>query len=127
MIRGGTEECISNNLEINFANDHSCARVGTFGKGKRNPYRRTDSQDSDEQTKSEASATSKDPASSLTQKQENTESGKTSNVSQRNSKMYKCASSDDILGARGSSWASSPSTNQEENLYEPLNKEMSGK
>lgn len=47
-------------------------------------------------------------------------------AAQRNSKMYKCASSDDILGARAGPWASSPSAAQEENLYEPLNKELNG-
>ncbi|OQR75934.1 hypothetical protein BIW11_08100, partial [Tropilaelaps mercedesae] len=97
----------------------------TFGKGKKNANRRADNQESYEQAKSEASVGTKESASSSSRHGGATDASKgQQSVAQRNSKMYKCASSDDILGARAGSWASSPSAGQEENLYEPLNKEL---
>ncbi|XP_022698656.1 uncharacterized protein LOC111265912 [Varroa jacobsoni] len=122
---GGADS--SNSPNSNSYNNHNI--YGTFGKGKRNTYRRIDSQESDQQTNTDASAGIKEVKDSAgpTSRQGSSDSGtklQLAGAAQRNSKMYKCASSDDILGARAGSWASSPSAAQEENLYEPLNKEL---
>lgn len=77
--------------------------IGTFGKGKKNPYRRSGSQESEEQPKSEVREPVKEKPV------------------QRNSKIYKCASSDDIISGGANRWGA-----VEENLYEPLNKDMNG-
>ncbi|XP_028967323.1 uncharacterized protein LOC100904857 [Galendromus occidentalis] len=74
---------------------------GTFGKGKKNPYRRSESQESEEQVKSEVHEPVKDKPV------------------QKNSKIYKCASSDDIISGGANRWGAA-----EENLYEPINKEL---